>query len=1182
MATLHGLQRWISETPAYRQLTGGAAAELELPPQEVLPAALPPLLATVIAEQPTEPVLIVTTTSKEGQRLSQELQRWLKQPERLLSFPSPPVFPYERAPWPPEVIADRLQVLSTLFLHRLDALPHIAPPVVVASVRALLQRPLPYRQFRKAARQIEVGRRYSPAELARHCQGVGYEVASVVAGPGQLSNRGGILDIYPPQAAQPYRLEFFGRELESLRTFDPATQRSIDNQAESFWITPVREVLPRDGARALQQLEPLLEGELPPEVRGPLAEDLENLRAGGPFPTLEFYLPTLYGEIDTLLSYLSPTATILLPNAPRLPHSWREAELEAEKQRELAIEGQRILANAPTPYVPWSHWQAMLAGRRVLSFAPGESGRLAENFSSEPHFGGDVGRALGHLRQWVQLGDQVVVVSRQAARMAELWREANPPPVRPGLTTPPQAEITFVRGTVSAGWQLTEANRVRHLITDEELFGWQPPEPRRQPRRHVEGPEFSFSELEPGSTVVHEDYGIGIFHGLVERSVDNIKREYLLLEYAENDQLLVPIHQADRLTRYVGTEGRAPRLHRLGTARWNSLKTRVQHAAGELAGELLQLYAARQVMEGHAFAPDGVWQTELAASFPYQETEDQLQAIQAVKADMEAPHPMDRLICGDSGYGKTEVALRAAFKAVMDNQQVAMLVPTTILAQQHYQNFRDRLAPFPVQVELLSRFRTSSEQQQLLQKLNQGKLDIVIGTHRLLQQDVRFNSLGLVIIDEEQRFGVAHKERLKQIRKEGKETAEEDAFTASGVDVLTLTATPIPRTLYMGLTSVRDINIIETPPQERLPISTYIGPYDLAVIRRAVLREMKRHGQTFYLHNRVATIRGVQKRLERLLPEARIAVAHGQLPENRLAEVMEQFTNGEIDLLIATTIIESGLDFPNANTLIVEKADHFGLAQLYQLRGRVGRGTRRGYAYLFQSRKRTEEGEERLQALQTSPSVGGGFAIALRDLELRGAGELLGARQHGHIAAVGFTLYTKMLKQAVARLKAEQAGQPPQPEPIGSITMELPLPVGLPPEYIPSNELRLRLYRRMAALTNRAEITELREELIDRFGSLPPKAENLLIQLQLKMLARDAHVPSITVQSEQIVLTPQWPQPLTPLQIMQLRRELGRRARLGNRSIWLPLTAQPEEWLENLQWVLKTLAQQSDKTKRDR
>ena len=1175
MTTLHGLQRWICEHPAYRKVTSEAATGLELPPQEILAAALPPLLATLIAEQTEQPTLIVTPTVKESQRLIQTLCLWMERPARLLTFPAPPVFPYERAPWPPEVIADRLRVLSTLFLHRRGALPGATPPVVVASVRALLQRPLPYRQFLKAARQIKVGEQYSLTGLARHCQGLGYEAVSVVEAPGQLSSRGGILDIFPPHSPQPYRLEFFGREIESLRTFNPATQRST-NHAQTFWITPVREALPRDGERALQTLEPLLAGELPPEVRAPLAEDVENLRAGGPFPTLEFYLPTLYGELDTLLNYLPQKALILLYNAPLLPQSWRELELEAEEQRELAIAGRRILADTPSPYVPWSRWQTALAGRTVLPFAPGESGPLAELFAPEPHFGGDVGMALGHIRQWVELGDQVVVVSRQAARLADLWREADPPPVHQSLTTPPPAQISFVQGTAPSGWQLTRADRVRHLITDEEIFGWRPPEPRRRPRRRAQAPEVSFSDLAPGSAVVHEDYGIGIFHGLVERSVDNIKREYLLLEYAEHDQLLVPIQQAERLTRYVGAEGRVPRLHRLGTQSWATLKQRVQHAASELAKELLQLYAARQVLAGHAFAPDSVWQTELAASFPYTETADQLQAIQDVKEDMEVPHPMDRLICGDSGYGKTEVALRAAFKAVMDNHQVAMLVPTTILAQQHYQTFRDRLTPFPVKVELLSRFRTGREQDQVLRELRKGNIDIVIGTHRLLQQDVRFKQLGLVIIDEEQRFGVTHKERLKQIRTETTDSKAKPVFAASGVDVLTLTATPIPRTLYMGLTSVRDINIIETPPQERLPISTYIGPYAADVVRRAVLREMKRHGQAFYLHNRVATIGGVQKRLERLLPEARIAVAHGQLPERKLAQVMERFTAKEIDLLIATTIIESGLDFPNANTLIVENADHFGLAQLYQLRGRVGRGTRRGYAYLFQSRKKTEEGAERLQALQSSPSVGGGFAIALRDLELRGAGELLGARQHGHIAAVGFTLYTKMLQQAVTRLKAERAGEPPLPEPIGAITIELPLAVGLPPDYVPAGDLRLRLYRRMAALTNIAEIAELQAELADRFGPLPPQAENLIVQLRLKVLARDAHVPSITVQNEQIILIPRWPRALTPAQFLQLRQTLGQRARLGNTAIWLPLTRQPEHWLANLQWVLEELANERE------
>ncbi|MDF1514241.1 MAG: transcription-repair coupling factor, partial [Anaerolineae bacterium] len=580
-------------------------------------------------------------------------------------------------------------------------------------------------------------------------------------------------------------------------------------------------------------------------------------------------------------------------------------------------------------------------------------------------------------------------------------------------------------------------------------------------------------------------------------------------------------------------------------------------SASELASELLDLYAARQIVPGYAFAADTQWQKELEAAFPYTETQDQIEAIQAVKTDMEKDRPMDRLICGDAGYGKTEVALRAAFKAVVEGKQVAMLVPTTVLAQQHFQTFRQRLTSFPVIVELLSRFRTDGEQREVLQQLEAGKVDVVIGTHRLLQKDVAFKDLGLVIIDEEQRFGVAHKEKLKQMRTE--------------VDVLTLTATPIPRTLYMALAGVRDISIIETPPQDRMPIASYIGTYDPDIVRRAVLREVKRSGQVFYVHNRVESIHSVALRLRTLVPDVNIEVAHGQMHERELSQVMQRFSDGKVDVLLATTIIESGLDYPNANTLIVERADRFGLAQLYQLRGRVGRGTRRGYAYFFHKRRLTPEAEERLYALRETTSQGGGFSIALRDLEIRGAGELLGRKQHGQIAAVGFTLYTRILSRAVSYMKAERAGQAPPPESIGSINIELPLAVGLPPEYVPDDNLRLQLYRRLAELTNQAEIDTLQDELVDRFGQLPQTARNLLYQLQLKVLARDAHISSIVVENGQIVLRPSWLQGLDANKVSQLRRLLKDNGRVGRREIWLPLSWQQEQWLQNLRQVLEAI-----------
>ena len=563
--------------------------------------------------------------------------------------------------------------------------------------------------------------------------------------------------------------------------------------------------------------------------------------------------------------------------------------------------------------------------------------------------------------------------------------------------------------------------------------------------------------------MVHVDYGIGRFAGLVERTLDDLRREFLLIEYADGDQLFVPVHQADRVTRYIGAEGATPTASRLGTQEWERTKTRAHEAVAEVARDLLELYARRMTVEGHAFPPDSTWQHELEASFPYIETEDQLAALRAVKSDMERLRPMDRLICGDVGYGKTEVALRAAFKAVMDGRQVAILVPTTVLAQQHFNTFRQRLAAFPVAVDMLSRFRSRAEADAILKRLGRGEVDILIGTHRLLQKDVGFKELGLVVIDEEQRFGVTDKENLKQLRTE--------------VDVLTMTATPIPRTLYLALTGARDISTINTPPEERLPINTHVGPYDARLVRQAVLREMDRGGQVFFVHNRVQTIESMHARLERLVPEARLAVAHGQMPEKDLADVMERFSGGALDVLLSTSIIESGLDIPNANTLIVDRADTFGLAQLYQLRGRVGRGAARAYAYFFRHPqfRATEEALERLEILAEHTQLGAGYSIAMRDLEMRGAGDVLGVRQHGHIAAIGFHLYTRLLAAAVRRLKGgRDLGPEPgaalaTPDPL-MVSVELPLAYSIPVVYIPDRDLRLHLYRRLADFRTEDEL----------------------------------------------------------------------------------------------------------------
>ncbi|MEJ2487473.1 MAG: transcription-repair coupling factor, partial [Anaerolineales bacterium] len=720
---------------------------------------------------------------------------------------------------------------------------------------------------------------------------------------------------------------------------------------------------------------------------------------------------------------------------------------------------------------------------------------------------------------------------------------------------------TFIQGSLTDGFTLkTEKQPIIHLLTDGEIFGWRRPQPRQRPHPQAPPPEANYADLDINTLVVHIDHGIGYFKGLVTREIEGISTEYLCIEYADNDQLFVPVHQADRVSRYVGARGHRPAITRLSGNVWRRIIANVQKAVEHVAEELLELYAKRHLTPGFAFNQDTPWQKELEASFPYIETEDQLQVIQEVKQDMERNTPMDRLICGDVGYGKTEIALRAAFKAVMSGKQVGILVPTTILAQQHFRTFRQRLAAYPVTVEMLSRFRTHSEQRQIVYDLSQGKVDIIIGTHRLIQSDINFKDLGLVIIDEEQRFGVTHKEHLKKLRTE--------------VDVLTLTATPIPRTLYMALTGIRDISTINTPPEERLPIVTHVGPYQTRLVRQAILRELERGGQVFFVHNRVQSITGVQNQLTRLIPEARIGVAHGQMAERELEKRMRQFTNGDIDVLLSTSIIESGLDIPNANTLIVDRADTFGLAQLYQLRGRVGRGAQRAYAYFFKhhSKATTEESAMRLETLAENTQLGAGFSIAMRDLEIRGAGDFLGTRQHGQIAAVGLNLYTRLLSQAVNQIKKE--GHLLQDTlPISAVTyhpiisVDLPLKISIPESYIPDKDLRLRLYRRMADAHSLKEIISLKNEFIDRFGEMPDPLLNLFYQIEVRTLAEGVGINSVSVENGLITIRfPSLPPGSPPRKFPPL----GKNVRTGKNAIWFSLDDE-NHWKSTLIDALKTL-----------
>ncbi|MBM3123554.1 MAG: transcription-repair coupling factor [Chloroflexi bacterium] len=1101
-------------------------------------AARLPVLASIHRDL-SRPILLVTDRSDHAMSLMDELEVWLNSSCLLFAEPNP-LF-YEEAAWGDSTRRARLAALAALAAYHLPFVEALkVPPVIITTARSLMTRTLPRSDYLRACRKLAVNQFHQPETLIREWTRIGYLRVNTVLEPGHFSHRGGLLDVWSITGNHPVRLEFFGDEIETIRLFDPVTQRTIE-KISSVLIVPAREYL------------------LP---RGKAIED----------PLTEFHIPLLHPHPGSLIDYLPRDTLVLLDDQGLLETMANEIEEQAVKFRSESVAEGTLAPDFPVPYLPWSEvvdsldeFLTVVLGQAVDGTIQGPGSELANCFGQDERFGGRLKPFMDYLETISEETIPIVIASRQTPRLRELWRDQFP--------DLDQEDVTFIEASLSSGFTLQSDSRIlARLLTDSEIFGWERPQLRVRQKQTAETPESIYADLLSGDYVVHIDHGIGKFLGLFRRQLDGHEREYLSVEYDGGDMLYVPVHQADRLTRYIGAEGGVPSLDRLGGQAWSETKTRVTEAVQKVAAELLDLYAHRQVVEGYAFQPDTQWQRELEDSFPYVETEDQKRALIDIKHDMERARPMDRLLCGDVGYGKTEVALRAAFKAVMSGRQVAMLVPTTVLAQQHYETFQQRLAAFPIKVEMLSRFRSAREQLDILGKLSSGEMDIVVGTHRLISSDVQFKDLGLVVIDEEQRFGVTHKEHLKKLRTE--------------VDVLTLTATPIPRTLYMALTGVRDISNLNTPPEERLPIITHVGPYSPRLVRQAVLRELERGGQIFFVHNRVNTIEAMQAHLIKLVPEARVDIAHGQMPEQQLADVMHHFNAGAIDLLLCTTIIESGLDIPNANTLIVDRADTFGLAQLYQLRGRVGRGAMRAYAYFFRHRKLTPtiEGQQRLDVIAENTQLGAGYSIAMRDLEIRGAGELLGTRQHGFIQSVGFHLYTRMLADAIRRLR-RQAGQQLSVESsslergLGSfnlpismpVNVDLPLAVGIPSDYIADLDLRLRLYRRIADLRDESELDALGSEFRDRFGPMPEMLQNLLYQMRVKLRAESAGLSSVSWEAGQIVL--KYPGSAKGPEAKRLP-DLGNGIR-GGKSAYRIILSNEESWRTKLLDVLELIRHQN-------
>nr|WP_055508630.1 transcription-repair coupling factor [Nonomuraea pusilla] len=1067
----------------------------------VAPAALRPFGVAALAGRDSRAVLAVTATEREAQDLAAALTS-LMEPGSVAVFPAWETLPHERLSPRSDTVGQRLAVLRRL-AHPVKGDSAAGPlSVVVAPVRALLQ-PIVKGLGDLEPIRLRAGDDADLDDVVDRLVTNGYHRVDMVEKRGEVAVRGGLLDVFPPTEEHPLRLEFWGDTVEEIRWFKVADQRSLEAAEGGLFAPPCRELLltPEVRARAaeLAQRHPAL------------AEVLDQLADGTPVEGMEAFAPVLAGEMDLLLDHLPARSAVFVCDPERirgraeelvrtsqefLEASWINAAAGGEAPIDLGAAAFRTLEEIRE--------QAAVLGQPWWTMAPFGTGVELDAQDCEA-YRGDTAKALADIKGWLADDKAVVLVSEghgPAERMAELLRGVDVPArLQQFLDEAPEPKVVHVTtGLIEHGFVTPRLAVLTHL----DLVGQKAStkDMRRLPsrRRNMVDP----LQLKVGDHVVHEQHGVGRYVEMVQRTVQGATREYLVIEYAKGDRLYVPTDQLDEVTRYVG--GEAPTLNRMGGADWAKAKSRAKKAVKEIAGELIRLYSARMASPGHPFSPDSPWQREMEDAFPYAETSDQLAAIDEVKRDMERPVPMDRLICGDVGYGKTEIAVRAAFKAVQDGKQVAVLVPTTLLVQQHMSTFTERFSSFPVTLKPVSRFQTDADVAATLEGVRTGAVDVVIGTHRLLSPEVRFKDLGLIIIDEEQRFGVEHKEAMKHLRTQ--------------VDVLAMSATPIPRTLEMGLTGIREMSTILTPPEERHPILTFVGPYEEKQIAAAIRRELMRDGQIFFVHNRVASINRVAARLKELVPEARVAVAHGQMNESQLEKIMVGFWEREYDLLVSTTIVESGLDVPNANTLIVDRADNYGLSQLHQLRGRVGRGRERGYAYFLYPPEKplTETAHERLATISQHTEMGAGMYVAMKDLEIRGAGNVLGAEQSGFIAGVGFDLYVRLMSEAVKEQKAKLSGEVQEEQP--DVKVELPVNAHIPHDYVTSERLRLEAYKRIAAIAQESDIDEVRAELTDRYGKPPVEVENLLEVARFRIKARRAGLTDVTLQGQNIKFGP--------------------------------------------------------------
>ncbi|ERI08767.1 transcription-repair coupling factor [Aneurinibacillus aneurinilyticus] len=1055
------------------------------------------------------PLVIVTHNMFQAQKIYDDMNQLLPSDEVWL-YPANEMVLSEVSISSPETLSQRIEVLNALAAGKRGVLV-----VPYAGVRRTV---IPVDEWKRAQYPLAIGEEIVLENFLEKMIALGYERVEMVETRGEISVRGGIIDIFPVYMSHPVRIELFDTEVDSIRTFDISNQRSIENLQEIL-IGPTREVFGGQEIfmQAAEKLEQHMNATLPKvkaaQVKELIVEkvgwEIEQLRQGHSFTGIYKYISFLYSSQQTLIDYLKEKPLVLIDEPSRIVEAAAQLDKdEAEWKTALVQEGEFLpdidLSHSLENIIAPKKWP-ILHTSLFLRQVPKTNPQNIVNFNCKAmqNFHGQMNVLKTEIERWKKSNAVVVFCAADEERARRMERVFHDYDIEVDIVLSPDKALVSSRpvitiGNLQSGFEIPMQHLV--VVTESEVFT-QKQRKASKTRKNISNAERikSYTELQVGDYVVHVNHGIGKYLGIDTLEINGIHKDYLHVKYAGNDKLYVPIEQIDQVQKYVGSEEKEPKVYKLGGTDWKKVKSKVRASVQDIAQDLIRLYAERQQAKGYAFTKDGEEMREFEAMFPYDETEDQLRAIREIKEDMEKERPMDRLLCGDVGYGKTEVAIRAAFKAVMDGKQVAVLVPTTILAQQHYETFRERFADYPVNISVISRFRARKEQTQTIKGLKDGTIDIVIGTHRLLSKDVVFKELGLLIVDEEQRFGVTHKEKLKRLK--------------TNVDVLTLTATPIPRTLHMSMLGVRDLSVIETPPENRFPVQTYVMEYSAGLVREAIERELAREGQVYFLYNQVQGIDQMADQIRMLVPDARVVVAHGQMNETELESVMLSFLEGEADVLVSTTIIETGVDIPNVNTLIVTNADRMGLSQLYQLRGRVGRSNRIAYAYFTYQRDKvlTEVAEKRLQAIKEFTELGSGFKIAMRDLSIRGAGNLLGAEQHGFIASVGFDLYSQMLKDAIEELKGE-----PQKEEEVHPEINLTIDAFIPSDYIQDGKQKIEMYKKFAAVSSFEEIEDLTEELMDRFGNIPQSVSSLLLVSRLRVYAIRHRIVEIAQKAETI------------------------------------------------------------------